>query len=220
MPTHTFRELETAAYCPRKLYYRRRDGASEIPDEIESVRRLAREYERLLTDDAALLAAPIEVGPDEYRDRLRGLRERLADWDALVAPAVTDAYLEGKDARGVAHKVVAGQDGPAPSLVFAGRPPEEGVWEPQTVRLVAAAKALSWERKCDIDIAYAEYPAYGVIRRIEVNTRRAGIYRRAVRTADSIDGPPGRVRNDAKCKPCEFSDDCGVKTRSLRSMLR
>lgn len=220
MPTHTFRELETAAYCPRKLYYRRRDGAGEIPDEIEAVRRLALDYERLLTDDAALLAAPIEVGPDEYRDRIRGLRDRLTDWDALVAPTATDAYLEGKDARGVAHKVVGGQDGPVPSLVFAGRPPEDGVWEPQTVRLVAAAKALSWERERDIDTAYAEYPAYGVIRRVDVNARRAGVYRRAVRTADSIDGPPGRVRNDAKCAPCEFGDDCGVKTRSLRSMLR
>ncbi|MFB6222665.1 MAG: hypothetical protein ABEH86_03200 [Haloarcula sp.] len=220
MATHTFRDLETAAYCPRKLYYRRRDGASEIPDAIESVRRLALDYERLLSDDAALLAAPIEVGSEAYRDRLRALRDRLADWDALVAPAAIDAYLEGKDARGIAHKLVAGQEGPAPSLVFAGRPPDEGVWEPQTVRLVAAAKALSWEREREVPYAYAEYPAYGVIRRIDMDARRAGVYRRAVRTADSIDGPPGRVRNDAKCEPCEFRDDCGVKTRSLRSMLR
>ncbi len=63
--------------------------------------------------------------------------------DGLVAPTATDAYLEGKDARGIAHKVVAGQDGPAQTLVFAGQPPEDGVWEPQSVRLVAAAKALS-----------------------------------------------------------------------------
>ncbi|WP_424001810.1 CRISPR-associated protein Cas4 [Haloarcula salina] len=220
MSTHTFRDLETAAYCPRKLYYRRRDGASEIPDEIGAVRRLATEYERLLTDDAALLAAPIEVGPDEYRGRLRALRDRLTDWDALVAPADTNAYLEGRDARGIAHKLVAGADGTVPALSFAGRPPENGVWEPQTVRLVAAAKALSWEREREVSHAYAEYPAYGVVRRIDVNARRTGVYRRAVRTADSIDGPPGRVRNDAKCEPCEFRENCGVRTRSLRSMLR
>lgn len=220
MSTHTFRDLETAAYCPRKLYYRRRDGASEVPDEIEAVRRLSTEYERLLADDAALLAAPIEVAPDEYRDRLRGLRDRLTDWDALVAPADTNAYLEGRDARGIAHKLVAGADGTVPALAFAGRPPENGVWEPQTVRLVAAAKALAWEREREVAHAYAEYPSYGVVREIDVNARRAGVYRRAVRTADSIDGPPGRVRNDAKCEPCEFRENCGVRTRSLRSMLR
>jgi len=220
MADHTFRELETAAYCPRKLYYRRRDGPPDVPEEIARIRALAHDYERLLTDDAALLAAPIEPAPATVRERLRAASERVDDWNGVVDPAEREVYLAGKDARGVAHKLVATDDGAVPSLVFAGRPPEQGVWEPQTVRLVAAAKALAWERERDIDIAYAEYPAYGVIRRIDVNARRAGVYRRAVRTADSIDGPPGRVRNDAKCEPCEFSDDCGVKTRSLRSMLR
>jgi len=151
MADHTFRDLETAAYCPRKLYYRRREGPSEIPEEIERRRALADDYERLLDDDAALLAAPIEPDPATVRERLRAARDRLDDWPALVDPEDTDVYLAGKDARGVVHKLVATDGGTVPSLVFAGRPPEQGIWEPQSVRLVAAAKALSWERESAVE---------------------------------------------------------------------
>jgi len=219
MADHTFRELETAAYCPRKLYYRRRDGAPDIPEEVTQIRRLAQEYDRLLSDDAALLAAPIAPDPATVRERLRAARDRLDDWAAVADPVETDVYLAGKDARGVAHKLVATEDGPVPSLVFAGRPPEQGGWEPQTVRLVAAAKALSWEREGRVARAVAEYPAHGVVREVEVTARRAGLYRRALRTAESIDGPPARADSDAKCAPCEYSEQCGVRTRSLRSLL-
>jgi len=219
MADHTFRELETAAYCPRKLYYRRRDGAPDIPEEVTQIRRLAQEYDRLLSDDAALLAAPIAPDPATVRERLRAARDRLDDWAAVADPVETDVYLAGKDARGVAHKLVATEDGPVPSLVFAGRPPEQGVWEPQTVRLVAAAKALSWEREGRVARVVAEYPAHGVVREVEVTARRAGLYRRALRTAESIDGPPARADSDAKCAPCEYREHCGVRTRSLRSLL-
>jgi CRISPR-associated exonuclease Cas4 len=58
-----------------------------------------------------------------------------------------------------------------------------------------------------------------VIREVELTTRRTGDYRRALRTAESIDGPPARAANDAKCEPCEYREACGPKTRSLKSML-
>ncbi|MBX0286677.1 hypothetical protein EGH22_10085 [Halomicroarcula sp. F28] len=219
MADHTFRELETAAYCPRKLYYRRREGPPDVSEDIERIRRLACEYERLLTDDAALLSAPIEPDPGTVRERLRGARERLDAWDGLADPVETDVYLAGKDARGIAHKLVATGEGTVPSLVFAGRPPEQGVWEPQSVRLVAAAKALSWERERPVERTFAEYPAYGVVRTVDVTARRSGQYRRALRTAESIDGPPARATNDAKCEPCDYREQCGVRTRSLRSLL-
>jgi CRISPR-associated exonuclease Cas4 len=105
-------------------------------------------------------------------------------------------------------------------MVFAGRPPEQGVWEPQSVRVVAATKALSAERERSVERAFVEYPAYGVIRDIEITTRRTGQFRYALRTAASIDGPPAKADNRAKCEPCTYSDQCGVKTRSLRSLLR
>jgi CRISPR-associated exonuclease Cas4 len=214
---HTFRALETAAYCPRKLYYRRRAGPPDVPDEVAACRSLAFEYERLLTDDAALVAAPVEVSPTAFRSRLGSAKARLDRWSELVDPPERERTVTGREARGVVHKVLT--EPLAPSMVFAGRPPDEGVWEPQTVRLVAAAKALAWEHETPIERAYAEYPAYGVVREVPLTTRRKAAYRNAVRTAESVDGPPPRLENDDKCDPCEFREECGVRTRSLRSLL-
>ncbi|WP_459193475.1 CRISPR-associated protein Cas4 [Halosimplex sp. J119] len=216
---HTFRDLATAAYCPRKLYYRHRDPAADedVPQEVRARRDLAFRYPELLESDPEVQAAPIEVTPTQYRSRLGQLRASLDAWDDLVDPAGREVLLEGRECRGVAHKVLEGP--PRPSLVFAGSPPEQGVWEPQTVRLVAAAKALAWERETPVETAFAEYPAYGIVREVPLTTRRKATYRSAVRTADAIDGPPSRASNQAKCAPCDYRDQCGVTTRSLRSML-
>jgi len=214
---HTFREVETAAYCPRKLYYRRRDGEPDAPDGVDDVRRLAFEYDELRAVDAAVLAAPIEVSPGTYRERLERLADRIDYWDALVDPPQRDVLLTGRECRGIAHKVL--EEPLLPVLSFAGDPPEEGVWEPQTVRLVAAAKALSWEHEQSVERAVAEYPAHGVVREIDLTVRRKAAYRKAVRIAETIDGPPSRIDSDAKCAPCEYREGCGTRTRSLASML-
>lgn len=216
----TFREVATAAYCPRKLYYRRRAAApdEDVPEAVQERRALAFRYPALLAPDADLREAPIAVTPTQFRSRLGAARARLDAWPALADPADRDVLLSGKDCRGVAHKV-CDTDPPVPSLVFTGAPPEEGVWHPQRVRAVAAAKALAWERGTRIERAFAEYPAHGVVREVPVEARRAGEYREALRTARSIDGPPARVRNSDKCAPCEYRERCGVRTRSLGSLL-
>jgi CRISPR-associated exonuclease Cas4 len=222
---HAFRDVATAAYCPRKLYYRRRQPDPDgTPPDVDRTREVAFCYERLLDDDDALDRAPIAVSRTQFRSRLGAAKARLDDgvWEGLVEPDSRDVVLSGRECRGVAHKLF--QDGPSSggptlSLVFAGDPPRQGVWEPQSVRLVAAAKALSWERETGVERVFAEYPAHGVVRAVELTTRRKAAYREAVRTADTIDGPPARVDTDAKCAPCEFSDRCGTRTRSLRSLL-
>ncbi len=218
---HAFRDIETAAYCPRKLYYRRRDDDPEsVPDAVADRRELAFEYERLLAEDARLRNVPIAVTPTQYRSRLGSAKARLDDdWPALVDPAGRDRLLEGRECRGRAHKLLETPAGPTVSLVFTGQPPETGVWEPQSVRLVAAAKALAWERERSIDRAFAEYPAYGLVREVQLTTHRRAAYREAVAVADAIDGPPSRTTNRSKCEACEYSDRCGVRTRSLRSLL-
>jgi CRISPR-associated exonuclease Cas4 len=215
---HAFRDVATAAYCPRKLYYRRRQpDADRTPERVEERRALAFQYEQLLCDDAALAAAPIAVTPTQYRSHLGCAKARLDAWDRLADPDGREVFLSGRECRGIAHKLLA--DEPTLSLVFGGEPPDQGVWHPQSVRLVAAAKALAWERETGVERVFAEYPAHGVIRDIELTTRRKAAYREAVRTADAIDGPPARVDTDAKCSPCEFSQQCGTRTRSLRSLL-
>jgi CRISPR-associated exonuclease Cas4 len=216
---HAFREVETAAYCPRKLYYRRRSpDPEEVPQKVTARRELAFRYEQLLADDRAIDEAPIAVTPTQFRSRLGCAKARLDAWESLVDPPDRDVFLEGRDCRGIAHKLLGG-DPPSLSLAFAGAPPENGVWHPQSVRLMAAAKALSWERETSVEQVYAEYPAYGVIRKVDVSVRRTAEYRGAVRIAEAIDGPPARTDDRAKCEPCEYQAKCGVKTRSLRSLL-
>jgi len=215
----TFRAVETAAYCPRKLYYRRQapDEADEPPEEVSERRALAFEYEQLLADEGKLEEAPIEVTPTQFRSNLGCARARIDRWDEIVDPPERAVLLSGRECRGIAHKVFG--EPPSLSLVFAGSPPEQGVWEPQSVRLMAAAKALSWERETAVERVFVEYPAHGVVRPVDVDARRTAAYREAVRIADAVDGPPARVDNDAKCEPCEFRSQCGVRTRSLRSLL-
>ena len=214
-----FSELSTAAYCPRKLYYQRRDEF-EMPEEVEVRRDLAFRYGDLLDSPVESLSdLPLVVSPAEFRRNLDRARERLsAVWPALRRPSDRERLVTGRECRGVVHKVLD-LGVPTPSMVFTGDPPEQGVWEPQAVRAVAAAKALSWEHEQSVGRAFVEYPAHGIVREVDLTTRRKAAYRAALEAARSIDGPPPRLRGDSKCKPCDYREECGVKTRSLRSML-
>lgn len=213
----TFTDIATAAYCPRKLYYRRKHGDGKPPERVAAIRNLAFRYEALLDPSRDCSGEPIAVSPNQYRRNLQRTKRRLDRFEELVDPPETRVFLEGKDANGIAHKLLA--DPPTPVLVSPGRPPENGVWKPQAVRATAAAKALSWERETPIERPYIEYPAYGIVRPVRLTTRRKAAYRSALRTAESLDGPPPRLRNDPRCESCEYREECGTRTRSLRSRL-
>ena len=219
MTTQSFSDLALAAYCPRKLYYRRRDGTRDPPEEAEALRALAHRYEAALDPggEDVLAEAPIAVTPIQFRTNLGTAKARLDAWDALADPAGREVFLEGREVRGIAHKVL--EDPLAPSIVSPGEPPEEGVWKPQSVRAVAAAKALAWEKETPIERAFVEYPAHGRIRSIRIGTRRKAAYRAALRAARGLDDPPPRIEEESKCDPCEFREECGVRTRTLRSLL-
>jgi CRISPR-associated exonuclease Cas4 len=213
----SFSALARAAYCPRQLYYARKHDEQEPPSEVAAIKRLAFRYAELETaSDETLSSLPVDVTPTSYRAALRTLTTR-DDWEGLSNPAKQEYLVEGKDCHGVVHKLLAG-DPPTPTLVSPGRPPETGVWEPQTVRAVAAAKAVAWERSEEIPQALVEYPAVGKVRTVPLTTRRTATYRRVLRTVRSMDGPPARV-NDSRCDSCEYRTECGVETNSLKSLL-
>ncbi|NHX36943.1 MULTISPECIES: CRISPR-associated protein Cas4 [Halolamina] len=214
-------DLGRAAYCPRQLYYARQSDDRGPPADVRARRELAFRYPELRDATRADLAdRPLAVPPEEYRENLDALAAGDR-WDRLVDPAVRDATLTGQDCRGVAHKLLAGDanEPPIPVLVSGGVPPPEGVWEPHSVRAVALAKALAWEREREVPRALVEYPAVGVVRRVRLTTRKKARYRELLRTVRSLDGPPPRLDDDAKCESCEYRADCGVRTRSLRSLL-
>lgn len=214
---HAVSDLATATYCPRQLYYRREDER-EPPQSVEKCRELAFEYDQLLSmDDATLATHPISLPPGEYRTNLQRAKDRLGCWDELADPDHRTVLLTGRECRGIAHKIL---DKPlAPSYVSPGSPPDEGVWKPHSVRAVALAKALSWEREQLVERAFVEYPAYGFVREISLTTRRKADYRHAVDSIETMDGPPARLKNSAKCDSCAYRKRCGTRTRSLRSLL-
>lgn len=216
-PVQTFSELATAAYCPRKLYYRREHEAFEPPDDVAKRRELAYRYEELLDSATNLDEEPIEVTPTQFRSNLGSAKARLDRWAELADPPERDVRLEGKDCRGIAHKLLA--EPPLAVIVAVGVPPDRGVWRPHGVRATAAAKALAWEKKRPIERAIVEYPAHGVIRTVRLTTPKKAAYRRALRTARTLDGPPPRLHDDSRCESCRYRTECGVRTRSLRSLL-
>ena len=222
MSVHAFSDLGTVAYCPRQLYYHRQhDTDREPPPRVEARRELAFRYPEFLRsfdDSDPLSDCPIAVTPTQYRTNLSCASERLDAWGALCRPAEREVLLEGKECRGIVHKLLD-LDSPTPSLVFTGAPPDRGVWQPHSVRAVAAAKALAWERETPVERAFVEYAAHGVIREVRLSSRRKAMYRETIDAIEAIDGPPARVDNDAKCESCEFRAECGTKTRSLRSLL-
>jgi len=216
---HAFRDVEIAAYCPRKLYYRRQEpDPEETPEKVERRRALAHEYRRLLRDEGRLREAPIAVTPTQFRSSLGCVRAGLECWNELADPAVRNAFVEGRECHGIVHKILDTEPVTL-SLVFSGEPPERGVWEPQSVHAVAAAKALAYERGHPVERAVVEYPALGVVRTVTLTTRRKAAYRTALRAAESIDGPPPRLDDDDRCDACEYVEECGVRTRTLRSLL-
>ncbi|GAB7019022.1 CRISPR-associated protein Cas4 [Halostagnicola bangensis] len=216
-----FSDLRSAAYCPRKCYYDRRRDERDPPATVEHIRSLAFRYEALLEADAnALAGEPIKTDPDSFRRALEHTRSKLerADrWDPICNPAAESVLATGRDVRGIVHKVLS--DPLEPALVSTGKPPETGVWESQSVHAVAAAKALAWEHETPVEGVWLEYPSYGVVRRLEMTTRRKARYRRVLRTVRELDGPPARIQNDSKCEACEYAGECGVRTRTLRSLL-
>jgi len=222
--THVpFSDLRTAAYCARKCYYQRTlpDEERGPPPEVEAIRALEPRYEPLLEAPLdALTSEPIAVSPSRYRERLAATKRHLedaGDWERLRNPDERDVFATGRHCRGIVHKVLA--DPLEPTLISSGAPPETGVWQSQSVHAVAAAKALAWEHQESVERVWLEYPAYGVIRSVNMTTRRKAQYRSALRTVRELDGPPPRTKARSKCDACEFATECGVKTRTLRSLL-
>ncbi|MFO8115972.1 MAG: hypothetical protein R6U01_11580 [Halorubrum sp.] len=235
-----FSDVARAAYCPRQLYYARREDDRAVPPDARARIDLAFRYPALVdAPDATLRRLPIRRSPAAYRRNLDRLRER-DDYDRLVDPERERAFVSGKDCHGTVHKVVGGggdaaatveashpadvadtaddTDPPVPVVVSPGEPPENGVWEPQSVRAVAVAKAVAWEHERKVPRALVEYPSVGAVREVRVTTRKRAAYRRALRAARAIDGPPSRVDDD-RCSACDYREQCGVGRRSFRSLL-
>ncbi len=191
----SFSDLSAKAACLRTLSNTRETNEQKhsSPDDCERTVELAYQYQELVdTDEQTLGALPIERSPEAYRAALHGLEER-ADWAGLVAPDSRRVRLEGVNCHGLVHKILCnGDNPPKPSIVSTESPPEIGVWQPDAVRAVAAAKALAHERDRTVPWAIVEYPAAGVVRDVRLTARRKVTYRRVLRAIQSTETATGK----------------------------
>lgn len=212
----TFAALAQAAYCRRKLFYRRQENRTG-PMPTGEADRLARQY-------PALIARTIEqnclaTDPESVSRALATARDRFPLlWPHLLNPSAEDLEIRGRQCHGRVSKLLA-CDPPTVTIVTGGKPPSEGVWHHQTVRAVAASLALAAERGVSPERALVEYPRHGVIRSVPIDSRRRAAYRRTLEAVRSLGEPPPRTENDAKCRSCEYRQRCRGRTRSLRSLL-
>ncbi len=214
--TESFSDLRAGAYCPRQLYYQHRASETELPPIVPARRSLAFRYPALQTaSDDQLQAAPIEISPQLFRERLKKASERIDRWDALVAPTARDVFVTGEETHGIVRKVLT--DPLQLSVISPGRPPADGVWHSHAVQAVATARALEDDRETTITTAFVEYPAYGVLRQLAISEERRIAYRRTLAAIADTTHPPQRIDNQAKCQACPYREQCWAEKEAGQS---
>lgn len=177
-------------------------------------------------DDAiqrACNVAGVEVALElsEAAERLSGARdERPSVWDDVAHPDREERYIEGDRLCGTVDKMSFGDDGVTVSVVKTGEPPRNGVWSTDRVEAAAVRRIVSSVH--DFRRVIIEYPRVGAVREVEVGRDDERTLERALDTLEEIDDgvPPSRTDDRAKCGPCDFSDECGVETRSVLRRLK
>jgi CRISPR-associated exonuclease Cas4 len=222
-------QVRNAVYCGRQAYYESRREACRVPSpETRVLREVAYLYPTVVEspEDAlrhACDVAGVDVSLDltEAAERLRGTRdERPSVWDDVARPDREERYFEGDRLRGTVDKMSFGDDGVTVSVVKTGEPPRNGVWRTDRVEVAALRRAVSSVH--DVRRVIVEYPRVGALREVDVGRDDERTLERALDTLEDIDDgvPPSRTDDRAKCEPCDFSDECGVETRSLLTRLK
>jgi CRISPR-associated exonuclease Cas4 len=221
--------VRNAVYCGRQAYYESRREACHIPSpETRLLREVAYLYPTVVgsPDDAVRRAretAGVDVSLDltDVSDALREVRDgRPSVWNAVARPDREERYVEGERLRGTVDKLSFGEEGVTVSLVKTGEPPARGVWSSERVEATAVNRLASTVG--EVERVVVEYPRVGALREVEIGRDDERALGRALETLEYIeDGvPPARTDDRSKCEPCDFTEECGVETRSLLTRLR
>ncbi|MFP4189079.1 MAG: Dna2/Cas4 domain-containing protein [Halobacteriales archaeon] len=222
-------QVRNAVYCGRQAYYESQREACRLPSpETRVLRELAYVYPTVVEspDEAVrhaceVAGVEVEIDVSDTSEKLAEVRDkRPSVWDDIARPDREERYVESDRLRGTVDKLSFGEDGVTVSVVKTGEPPARGVWS--SARIEAAAVRRLVSARHDVRRVVVEYPRVGAVREVEVGRDDERALGRALEKLEDIkEGvPPARTDNRAKCESCEFSDECGVETRSLLTRLR
>lgn len=225
---HHISEVRNAVYCGRQAYYESRRDACRVPSpETRVLREVAYLYPTVVESPEDAVRRACETAGVEADLDLSDAAETLAEerdekprvWDAVARPDREERYVESEGLCGTVDKLSFG-DGVVASVVKTGEPPRNGVWRSERVEAAAVRRLV--ETEGEVEDIVVEYPRTGALRRVEVGRDDERSLKRALETLDEIEEgvPPARTDDRAKCEPCDFTDECGVETRSLLTRLR
>jgi CRISPR-associated exonuclease Cas4 len=222
-------QVRSAVYCGRQAYYNSRREACHVPSpETRVLREVAYLYPTLVeSPDGAVRRASETAGVRVSLD-LGDAAQRLCEtrndrpsvWEDVARPDREERYVEGERLRGTVEKLSFGEEGVTVSVVKTGEPPARGVWNSERVEAAAVRRLASTVG--DVNRVVVEYPRTGAVRELNIGKDDKHALDRALETLEEIEEgvPPARTDDRAKCEPCEFSEECGVETRSLLTRLR
>jgi len=164
----------------------------------------------------------LRAGAEEIGEALPEIASKLSPKLSLLIPSEVEVDLRS-DRLGLSGRLDrivsrAGDGGPTstisiPSIIKTDRPPDNGVWRSDRLRLAGYAILLEDELKKRIDLGIVEYPWSGEVREVEI---RSSDRRRVLRIRDRVklinDGKLPDRSKDAPCNRCPVFDSC--ETRS------
>jgi CRISPR-associated exonuclease Cas4 len=221
--------VRNAVYCGRQAYYESQREACPIPSpETRVLREVAYLYPTVIESPGEAVRRACETAGVGVSLDLTDAAGALADarekrpslWETVARPDREERYVEADGLCGTLDKLSFGDDGVTVSLVKTGEPPARGVWSSERVEATAVRRLASTVG--EVRRVVVEYPRVGALREVGVGRDDERALERAMEKLEDIEegNPPARTDDRAKCEPCDFSEECGVETRSLLTRLR
>lgn len=229
--------------CPRQVYFQALGHlALEKTNRVHSLllRELALSFSamepgadiemwlanRLKTAQLELpIIYPGEIDPNDLRKAAGELKlqipemaESYAPWLDQILPSVLEVDLRS-ERLGLSGRLdrLVEKDHPIPSIIRTGRPPKQGVWKSERIRLAGYAVLLEDARGERIDSGLVEYPFAGEIRQVKIRSiDRSRMLRIRDRIRQINDGRLPERPKSAPCDKCRLEEKCEVR-RSLAS---
>jgi len=149
------------------------------------------------------------------------IREEKREFIDSITPHASEPLLYSEKHRltGMPNKIVKIGDELVPSVLKTGRPPENGVWKTERLRLTSYAILIEERYNTIVKRGIVEYMRYGTIRRVKIRARDR---REVLQTLHKI----RKIHKNqiipekplsAPCERCEHNKKCEITPETLSS---